>query len=85
MGGSAWSMSRDISDGFVTVTERTFKQMSPGDLSKLGHEIERYMRELRGAAVADEETTELQKRQRRIQRLNSALTVMRAFRLKARR
>jgi len=85
MGGSAWSMSRDISDGFVTVTEKTFKQMGPGDLNKLGHEIERYMRELRGGATADEETTELQKRQRRIQRLNSALTVMRAFRQKARR
>lgn len=85
MGGSAYSMSRDIADGFVTVTERTYRQMTPADMNKLGHEIERFLRELRGGATADEETVELQKRQRRIQRLNSAMVVMRAFRQKVRR
>jgi hypothetical protein len=85
MGGSAWSMTKDISDGFVTVTERTFQRLSAGQMSQLGHEIERLLRELRGTAVADEPLPELQNRQRRIQRLNSAQTIMRAFRQKVRR
>lgn len=85
MGGSAWSMARDIASGFVNVTERNFRRMSPGELNQLGHEIERALRELRGGATADEETQEVQVRQRSIQRLNSALTVMRAYRQRARR
>ena len=85
MGGSAWSMSKDIADGFITVTERTYRQMSVAEMGQLGGEIERLLRELRGGATAGEATVEVQTRQRRIQRLNSALMVMRAFRQKTRR
>jgi hypothetical protein len=84
MGGSAWSMSRDIADGFVSVTDRTYRQMTAAQMNQLGHEIERMLRELRGGATADEPTTELQNRQRRIQRLNSAITIMRSFRQRVR-
>jgi hypothetical protein len=84
MGGSAWSMTRDIADGFVAVTERTYRQMTAAQMSQLGHEIERMLRELRGGATSQESNAELQSRQRRIQRLNGALTVMRAYRQKVR-
>jgi len=80
MGGSAFSMSRDIAGGFVIVTERTFRGMSRADLSKLSHEIDRHLRELRGSQVATDETTEVQARARRIQRLNGAMMILRAFR-----
>ena len=85
MGGSAWAMTRDIADGFVNVTDRTFRPLTVVQIQKLGHEIERLLRELRGGAVADEPLPELQKRQRRIQRLNSARTVMQAHRQRTRR
>jgi hypothetical protein len=78
-------MAKDIADGFVTVTQRTFRQMTESQMTQLGHEIERLLRELRGGAVADEALPELQHRQRRIQRLNSALMVMRTHRQKVRR
>jgi hypothetical protein len=84
MGGSAWSMTRDIADGFVAVTERTYRKMTVAQMGQLSHEIERMLRELRGGATANETTVEMQSRQRRIQRLNSALTVMRAYRQKVR-
>jgi hypothetical protein len=84
MGGSAWSMTRDIADGFLNVTERTYRQMTAAQMNQLGHEIERMLRELRGGATADEPTAELQNRQRRIQRLNSAITIMRSFRQRVR-
>lgn len=84
-GGSAYSMSRDIAGGFVIVTERTFKNMTPGDMSLLSHEIDRYLRELRGGQVVTEETAEVQARARKIQRLSGALIVLRSYRQKARR
>ena len=85
MGGSAFTMSRDIAGGFVHVSERTFRGMSAGDLNKLAHEIDRHLRELRGSQVATDERTVVQERSRKIQRLNSALTVLRAYRVKQKR
>jgi hypothetical protein len=85
MSGSAWSAAREIADGFLTVTERSVRPLAVSQLNQLTHEIERLLRELRGGAVANEPTAELQTRQRRIQRLNSAMTVLRAYRLKMRR
>ena len=84
-GGSAWAMARDVAEGFVTVTERTFRQMSPGQMAQLGQEIERMLRELRGGATATEGPDATRSRQQRIQRLNNAGTVLRAYRQKARR
>ena len=78
-------MTRDIAEGFISVSERTYRQMTVAQMGQLGHEIERMLRELRGGTTTNEATTEVQTRQRRIQRLNSAITVMRAYRQKIRR
>jgi hypothetical protein len=83
-GGSAYSMARDIGEGYVAVSERTLRSMQSGDLSKLSHELERLLRELRGT-VPEDDLKLLQARQRKIQRLNSAMLVVRSFRLKTRR
>ena len=85
MGGSAYSLARDIAAGFMSVTQRTFHGMTPGDMTQLSHEMERHLRELRGEPTAGVESTELRARQMRIQRLNGALTVMRAYRTRAKR
>ena len=77
MGGSAYSMSRDIAGGFIQVTDRTLRNMTIGELNQLSHEIDRYLRELRGSQVVTEDITETQTRARKIQRLNSAMMVIR--------
>jgi len=77
MGGSAYSMSRDIAGGFINVTDRTLRGMSMGELNQLAHEIDRYLRELRGSQVVTEDVSETQTRARKIQRLNSAMMVIR--------
>ena len=59
--------------------------MTVPEMNKLSHEIERLLRELRGGTVAGEASADLQTRQRRIQRLNSALTMLRAHRVRIRR
>ncbi len=85
MGGSAYSFARDIAGGYTIVTARTFRGMAPGEMNQLAHELDRLLRELRGEATANQEQAVLRARQLKIQRLNSALTVLRAHRSGARR
>ncbi|HXO22344.1 MAG TPA: hypothetical protein VOA87_20685 [Thermoanaerobaculia bacterium] len=81
-GGSAWAMARDIAEGYTAMTERTFRTLTGPDLQQLAFELDRYLRELRGDQPASDDIPSLQQRNRRIQRLNSALTMLRSYRLK---
>jgi hypothetical protein len=81
-GGSAYSMSRDIAEGYTLVTERTFRALTPGELEKLVFEMDRYMRELRGDQPPLDDIPAIQARNRRIQRINQAMLVLRSFRMR---
>jgi hypothetical protein len=85
IGGSAYAMARDIGGGFVNVTERTFKAMSDGDMNKLIFEIDRFLRDLRGSVVATDDIQVVKARNRKIQRLNSAVMISRTYRMKHRK
>lgn len=85
LGGSAFAMARDIGDGYITVTERTFKNMNEADINQLGFEVDRYLRELRGSQAATDELSVVQARNRKIQRLNTAVMIARVFMQKLRR
>jgi len=84
LGGSAYNMVRDLAEGFIIVTERTFKVYNPQQLSDFQMEAERYLREVRAnqAATGDVEAT--QKRQRRMQRLQQSITIANAVRSRTR-
>jgi hypothetical protein len=82
-GGSAYSMARDIAEGYSTVNERSFKNMVRADLEQLTFELDRHLRELRGEMPAQDDTPALQQRNRRIQRLNTAIVVLRSYRQKS--
>jgi hypothetical protein len=79
-GGSAYAMARDVAEGYVLVTERVFKTMNRSDLDQFTFEVDRYLRELRGEQPPLDDIPALQQRQRRMQRLNSALTMVRSYR-----
>ncbi len=85
IGGSAYSMARDIGEGYVNVTERTFKSMTDADMNKLNFEIDRFLRELRGSQLATDEIGVVKARNRKIQRLSSAVMISRTYRQKHRR
>lgn len=78
-GGSAYAMVRDIAEGYFLVTERTFTRFDRGDLGQIQFEIDRYMREVRGDQPALDDMAAIQKRNRKIQRLNTALVVLRSY------
>ncbi len=83
-GGSAYGFARDIGEGFQTVTERSFKGFTPPEMDKLAFEIDRALRDIRAEQVAVDDLPNIQAKNRRIQRLNGALVMMRSFRQKAR-
>ncbi len=84
MGGSAWAMARDIMEGFILVTERTFIRMLPSELDQLAFEMDRVMRDVRGEQPALDDLPAIQQRNRKISRLNSALMMLRSYRQKRR-
>lgn len=78
-GGSAYAMAKDIAEGFLLVTERTYQRLAPGELDQLGFEIDRALRDVRGSQPPLEDQPALQLRNRKISRLTGALTMLRAF------
>lgn len=73
-------MTRDVAEGYLLLTERTFKTLTRGDLDQLAFEFDRHLRELRGDQPAIDDLPAVQLRQRRMQRLNSALQMLRSYR-----
>jgi hypothetical protein len=81
-GGSAFSYSRDIAEGYQVVTERSFKGLSKPEMDQLAFEIDRALRDIRAEQPATDDLPMIQSRNRKIQRLNGALMMMRAYRAK---
>lgn len=79
-GGSAYAMTRDVAEGYLLLTERNFKTLTRGDLDQLAFEMDRHLRELRGDQPSLDDLAAIQLRQRRMQRLNSALLMLRSYR-----
>lgn len=74
-GGSPYSMARDVADGYIITTELTFKQFKPPDFQTFLFELDKLLREIRGNQPATNDIEGIQKRQRRLQRLQQALTI----------
>jgi len=81
-GGSAYAMARDIAAGHYLVTERTFGRMDPPDLDKVRFELDRHLREIRGDQPPLDDVPAVRDRNQRIQRINTALMILRSYRLK---
>jgi hypothetical protein len=78
-GGSAWAMARDIGDGHVLVTERTFVRLKDREVDMLQFELDRLMRSIRGTQVQPGATQEFQARQRRLQKLAGAMRMLQNY------
>ena len=74
-GGSAYNMVRDIAEAYIITTELTFKQFKAPDFQTFLFEADKLLREIRGNQPASTDTEGIQKRQRKLQRLQQALTI----------
>ena len=83
-GGSAWAMAKDLAEGVMLPTERTWARLLPPELDQVAFEIERALRDIRGNQPAIDDMPAVQQRNRRIQRLNGALTMLRSYQMRRR-
>lgn len=72
LGGSAFSMIKEISEGYFAISETILKKYSITELMELKNEANKQLRELR-ANQPQEDPLEIQKHQRKIMRLSGAL------------
>ncbi|MEJ5165737.1 MAG: hypothetical protein WHV67_01770 [Thermoanaerobaculia bacterium] len=72
LGGSAFSMMKEISEGYFSLSEVILKKYSLSELMELKNEGAKQLRELR-ANQPQEDPLEIQKHQRKIMRLSGAL------------
>ncbi len=78
IGGSAPAMVRQISEGFTLVTAVSLKRFSVEELRTLQFELEKLLREIRGEQVDLQDIPGLQKRNRKISRVDGSLRVIRS-------
>lgn len=78
-GGSAWAMAKDIADGYLMCTEKTFARLQAAEVEQLGFEIDRALRDVRGNQPSLDDMPAIQQRNRKIQRLTGAFTMLRSF------
>jgi hypothetical protein len=76
IGGSAYNMVRDIAEGYILATERTFRNYEDKQLGDFVQEANRLLQEVRADQPALTDTMAIQKRQRRMQRLMQSLTIV---------
>ena len=76
-GGSAFAMAKDIADGYLMVTERTFMRFDAAQLDQLAFELERAQRDIRSEVSATDDMQTVQQRNRKLQRMTQALVMLR--------
>ena len=84
LGGSAYTMVRDVAEGYIIATELTFKKFRPDDFTSFLFEADKLLREFRGTVVPVGDVEGTQKRQRRMQRLQQAMTIAHSTRSRQR-
>jgi hypothetical protein len=85
IGGSAFAMVRDIAEGYIIIAENTFKKFHPGELAAFQFEVEKQLRELRSEAVGASDLDAIQRKNRKLQRLQQSITIANSFRQKYKR
>jgi hypothetical protein len=83
-GGSAYYMAQNIADGYIITSELTFKKFQGTDIQTFLLEADRLLREIRGNQVATDDVQGAQTRQRRMQRVQQAITIANAVRSRRR-
>ena len=85
IGGSASAMAKDVAEGYIIVTEYTFKKFQTPELQAFTFELEKITREVRGSQADPADLDAVQRRNRKLQRLNQVANLLSNFRLRYRR
>lgn len=81
LSGSAWAMTRDIANGHMQVTDRTFRQLTRAEMNKLSFELDRFTRELRGDQPDLSDIMALRERNQKLGRLTRVSRMIQLWRM----
>jgi hypothetical protein len=84
MGGSAYGMADQITEGYILLTSAQLKRLSGPEMDQLQFELERKLRDLRGEVVPQSEVPAIQARNRKLMRLSGAIQQIQSTRAKRR-
>jgi len=76
MGGSAPAMASQVAEGYILVNPNTLRGYLPGELALLKSELEKLQRDARAVVPAQDDAPANQARNRRINRISSAIQVI---------
>jgi hypothetical protein len=76
VGGSAFAMARDLGDGYVLLNSTMMRRLSVEEVKQLIFEIERLLTTIRAEQYPIDNTGSLQVRNRKLSRLNSAVSML---------
>lgn len=85
IGGSPYAMANQLMEGYVLLTRVILKKLSLKDLQALRLELEKLLREVRSQQPSLEDINALKQRNRRRQRLTSALSMIDGYRAERRK
>ena len=84
MGGSAWAMAQQIGDGFILVSERTYKRLERVELEKLAFEMDKLLREVRSEQPSLDDISAIQQKSRTETRRAGAISQLRSYQTRLR-
>ena len=76
MGGSAFAMANSFVEGYILPSPTTLKRLTADEMRTLLFEIDKLLKDLRGQIVDQNDALALQKRNQKLQKLNSATMVI---------
>ncbi|MCG3193261.1 MAG: hypothetical protein DIJKHBIC_02511 [Thermoanaerobaculia bacterium] len=80
MANPAWKTVGDIVEGYLSLSPVVLKRYQDGELQALAVELEKQARELRAQVIPTEDVESVQKKNRKLLRLQQATQVLGAFR-----
>lgn len=80
MANPAWKTVSEIVDGYLSLSPVTLKRYQESELASLAIEIEKQSREVRSQAVPSDDVDAIQKKNRKLLRLQQATQVLGAYR-----
>ncbi len=77
--GNPHKLAQDIAEGFANITMATLRKYNPGDLKVINSNLNIVIRELRQLQVPLDDVMAIKKKNMKIQRANTALSVIRNY------
>ena len=77
--GNPKEFARDIANGYFVFNQATCRQFAPAELATLYHLLEQVAREIRAEQVPLERVVEIQRKNLRLGRANTAMMFIRTY------